>query len=164
MKLVYVEYIKAPGRPYYYFRPSKDHLSQMVRAEPGATRAEQRRILTRGIYRADTRPPRGGNTISQDRGSCAFPEPLQETRDPTFAHHAAVRVPWGAATTRKRWDEGQNGNMGTVAIKEEEIDKEGDRKIEGGKTLPNFNQAIFLQISNKLLESKLHCFPVNTLC
>ena len=55
---------------------------------------------------------------------------------------------------------------GTTAIKEGEIDEERDRKIERGKTLSNYNQAIFLQTSDKLetiLESKLHCFLVNTL-
>ena len=107
-----VKQIKAPGRPCYYFHPGMNHLSQMVRAEQGVTWADHRRIPTRVIYRAGTRPPKSENTISQNHGSCAFPEPLRETRDPTFAHSAAVRVPWEATTTRKRWDEGQTGTWG----------------------------------------------------
>ena len=68
-----VKQIKAPGRPCYYFHPGMNHLSQMVRAEQGVTWADQRRIPTRVIYRAGTRPPKSGNTIPQNRGSCAFP-------------------------------------------------------------------------------------------
>ena len=33
-------------------------------------------------------------------------EPLRAIRDPTFAHSKAVRVPLGAATTRKKGEEG----------------------------------------------------------
>ena len=60
-----------------------------------------------------------------------------------------------------------NGNVGTAAIKEEEIDEEGDRKIgerenaaklKPGNFITNFEQI------RTTLESKFNCFSVNTLC
>ena len=94
-----VEYIKAPGRPCYWFHPGTDRSSYMVRAEHGVkqepTRDEcdQENIPTRNIRRVDTHPQESGNTISQNRGSCASPRAVEGHARSTFAHNLAVRVP-----------------------------------------------------------------------
>ena len=94
-----VEYIKAPGRPCYWFHPGTDRSSYVVRAEHGVkqepTRDEcdQENIPTRNIRRADTHPQESGNTISQNRGSCASPRAVEGHARSTFAHNLAVRVP-----------------------------------------------------------------------
>ena len=60
-----------------------------------------------------------------------------------------------------------NGNVGTAAIKEEEINEEGEKKngerenaakLKPGNFITNFEQI------RTTLESKFNCFPVNTLC
>ncbi|GAY64346.1 hypothetical protein CUMW_232820 [Citrus unshiu] len=61
--------------------------------------ADQRRVSARGIYRPETYtelipiPQRAGTRSHRITIVALFPEPLKETRDPTFAHNVAVRVP-----------------------------------------------------------------------
>ncbi|GAY35091.1 hypothetical protein CUMW_278020 [Citrus unshiu] len=57
------------------------------------TSTSQRNIPTRDIYRADTHPQRAGTRSHRIMIVALFLEPLRETRDPTFAHNVAVRVP-----------------------------------------------------------------------
>ena len=59
---MHVEYIQAPGRPGYYFRPGTAHLNRMVQAERGGECGPTRNDCptrnespTRDICRADTR-------------------------------------------------------------------------------------------------------------
>ena len=99
----------------------------------GATRAEPRRILTRGIYRAGTRTPKSRSTISQNRGSCAFPEPLREMRDPTFAHDAAVRVPKGLPLPEKGGMKGKRERGDSGYKRRRNRRRKREKNWKGGK-------------------------------
>ncbi|GAY58439.1 hypothetical protein CUMW_186990 [Citrus unshiu] len=41
------------------------------------TSTSQKNILIRDIYRADTHPPKSGNTIPQNHDSCTFPRTVE---------------------------------------------------------------------------------------
>ncbi|GAY61672.1 hypothetical protein CUMW_211860 [Citrus unshiu] len=63
------------------------------------TSTGQGNIPTRVIYRPESYtepipiPQKAGTRSHRITVVALFPEPLQETRDPTFAHNVAVKVP-----------------------------------------------------------------------
>lgn len=128
----------------------------------GQTWADQRQVPTRGIYRLEVYtepipiPQKTGTRSHRITVVALFPEPLRETRDPTFAHNAAVRVPRGAATTRKRRDEGYAGAWDSGYKRRRNWWRKGIEKLKEGKTLPNCIQTLFNTESEPILSNYLN--------
>ncbi|KAL9441228.1 hypothetical protein AB3S75_019828 [Citrus x aurantiifolia] len=90
----------------------------------------QRNIPTRDIYRADTHPPRSGNTISRNHDSCAMPRTVEgDTVSHVYPQFSSWSPMRGCHYPRKGGMKGER-KCGTTAIKEEETNEAWDEKIE----------------------------------
>ncbi|GAY55563.1 hypothetical protein CUMW_165130 [Citrus unshiu] len=88
-----------PSSPPWGGPPQPNGMSRTLIMSLLQTWADQRRASARGIYRPETYteqipiPQRAGTRSHKITTVALFPEPLRETRCPTFAHNVAVGVP-----------------------------------------------------------------------
>ena len=120
------------------------------------TWADQRWVPARGIYRPETYtepipiPQRAGTRSHRITTVALFPKSLRETRDPTFAHNVAVRVPWGAATTRKMGDEGWTETWDNGYKRGRNRWRRGEKNWEKGKLCQIETRPFSIQIVSSL--------------
>lgn len=133
-----------PSSPPRGGSPQPNGMSRTLIMSLLQTWANQRRIPARDIYRADTHPPRSGNTISRNHDSCAMPRTVEGNNVSHVYPQCSSWSPMKGCYYPRKGGMKSEQKRGTTAIKEEETNEEWREKMGEGENSAKFKSNYFL--------------------
>ena len=146
--------------------PGKTSYINMCELE---TSINQRNISTRDVYRPDTHHPKKGHTISRNCDSSAMPRTVGRDMASHVYPQSSGGRPMRVCHHPKNGGMKSTQKRGTTAIRSRKTDEKLGEKIERkrgnfAKLKPSYILYKFSRALQEITQSKLHSFPVNTLC